>query len=130
MVPSSTSALLWRGLRKQCGVCEQGKLFERWFTMIDDCPRCGLHFERVEGHWIGAIGINTIVSLGLMMIAMVAGFVVTYPDPPVTALVTITVTIALVTPIAFYPTSKTLWTAIDLRMRPVQPDEVLPGFWA
>ena len=41
-----------------------------------------------------------------------------------------TVSIALVTPIAFFPTSKTLWTAIDLRMRPLQPDEVLPGFWA
>ena len=81
-------------------------------------------------HWIDAIGINTIVSFGLMMIAMVTGFVVTYPDPPVAVLVTITVSIALVVPVAFFPTSKTLWTAIDLRMRPLQPDEVLPGFWA
>lgn len=130
MVPTTTGALLWRGLLKRCGVCEQGDLFERWFTMVDDCPRCGLHFERVDGHWIGAIGINTIVSFGLMLIVMVTGFVASYPDPPVAIVLPLMVAAAGVTPVAFYPTSKTLWTAIDLRMRPLQPDEVLPGFWA
>ena len=40
--------------------------------MVEDCPTCGLHFERVEGHWIGAIGINTIVSFGALLITIVA----------------------------------------------------------
>lgn len=127
---TSTSTLLWRGLRRRCPVCGEGGLFRGWFTMVDDCPRCGLHFERVEGHWIGAIGINTIVSFGLMMVVMVVGFVVTYPDPPVAPILVATVLTAAVTPVAFFPASKTLWTAIDVRLRPVRPDEVLPGHWS
>ena len=29
----------------------------------------------------------------------------------------------MVVPLAFYPTSKTLWSAIDLAMRPLEPDD-------
>jgi hypothetical protein len=36
--------------------------------------------------------------------------------------------VAIVFPIVFYPFSKTIWTAIDLRMRPPEGDEVLPGY--
>lgn len=111
-------------------MCGQGRLFDRWFTMVEDCPQCGLHFERVDGHWVGAIGINTIVVLAAMLLVMLVGFVTTYPDPPAGLLAGISAAVAVALPLVFYPTSKTLWTAIDLRMRPVQPDEVLPGFWA
>lgn len=128
-VPTSTIALLWRGCRLRCGVCGTGGLFRRWFTMVDDCPTCGLHFERVEGHWIGAIGINTIVTFGLLLVTMVVGFVLTVPDVPVGALTAVTVGVGVGCSVAFYPVSKTLWTAIDLAMRPPGPDEVYPGHW-
>ena len=92
--------------------------------MVDDCPRCGLHFERIEGHWVGAVGINTVVTFGLLAVILVVGLVATFPDFPVGPLVAINVGVAAVVPVIFYPFSKTLWTAIDVAMRPLEPSEV------
>lgn len=107
-----------------CPACGQRKLFKRWLIMVDDCPRCGLHFERIEGHWIGAIGINTIVSFGALLITAVAGLIATAPDFPVVPLTLLCVAVAGLTPIVFYPLSKTIWTAIDVAMRPLEAHEV------
>lgn len=120
------SRTLWRGLTRRCPVCGQGNLFTRWVQMTERCPRCSLGFERVEGHFIGAIGINTIVSFGALLVAVVVGAVVTYPEIPVAPLVAVCLTVAIVVPLGFYPSSKTLWTAIDLLMRPLEPGEADP----
>lgn len=92
--------------------------------MVDDCPRCGLHFERIEGHWIGALGINIIISFGALLIALVVGLIVTFPDFPVGTLVAVNVFMAVVVPVLNQPFSRTLWTAIDIAMRPLEPHEV------
>ncbi|MCB0994996.1 MAG: DUF983 domain-containing protein [Acidimicrobiales bacterium] len=117
---------LWRGVRRRCPVCGQGRLFRRWWHLVDSCPRCSLRFERVEGHWIGAIGVNTIVSFGALLIAVVAGTIITYPEVPVAPVLLVCASVAFVVPLAFYPSSKTLWTAIDLLMRPLEPGEADP----
>ena len=67
--------MLLRGCVKHCPVCGQGHLFVRYFRMIDRCPRCGLRFERLEGHWTGDLGINTIVSFGTLLITLFVGSV-------------------------------------------------------
>jgi hypothetical protein len=36
---------------------------------------------------------------------------------------------AVVVPLAFYPVSKTLWSAIDLAMRPLEPDDDVDPRW-
>jgi hypothetical protein len=92
--------------------------------MHERCHRCGLVFERIEGHWIGAIGINTIVTFGLLLISMAAGMIATFPDFPVVRLVAINAIAAIVVPTWFYPISRTLWTAIDIAMRPLEAHEV------
>jgi hypothetical protein len=58
----------------------------------------------------------------------IVGFVLTYPELPLTPLVTTAVATATLFPILFYPFSKTVWTAIDLRMRPPVPGEVADGY--
>lgn len=107
-----------------CPACGQRGLFHRWFSMAEDCPRCGLHFERIEGHWIGAIGINTIVSFAVLGIVVIVGLIATYPDGSTLRLILIAVATALLGPTLFYPMSKTLWTAIDIAMRPLEAHEV------
>jgi hypothetical protein len=89
--------------------------------MLEDCPRCGLHFERVEGHWIGAIGINTIVSFVLLFVVLVGGIVVTYPDPEFGPLAVACGLTAVIFPLFFQPFSRTVWTAVDLWMTPPTP---------
>jgi uncharacterized protein (DUF983 family) len=126
--PTTPSAgrMLQRGVVKHCPVCNQGHLFRRWFRMVDRCPRCGLRFERIEGHWSGDLGINTIVTFGALFLTLVVGLAVTYPDVPGVALFLTAVGVALVVPLVFFPFSKTLWLAVDLMMRPLEPGEAHP----
>lgn len=97
--------------------------------MRDRCPRCDFRLERIEGHWLGALGINTIVTFGSVLVAVIGAFALTYgDDSPVVALA-IVVGTAVVVPLAFYPVSKTLWSAIDLAMRPLEPDDDVDPRW-
>lgn len=123
---TSQVRVLARGATKACGVCGRRGLFRRWVHMADDCPRCGLHFEREEGAFVGAVGMNTIMSFGVLLIAMVTFFVVTYPDVPAGAWVFLAAAAFVPVPILLYPFSKTVWLAIDLVMRPPEEGEVRP----
>lgn len=123
------SRLMLRGLFGRCPVCGGGHLFRRWFTMVERCPTCSLRYERVEGHWIGAIGTSTVCVMGLMLIILAVATFSVYPDPPpIAPLLGAEILIALVGPLVFFPASRTLWTAIDLLMRPLLPGEVDPRF--
>lgn len=120
--------MIWRAIRKHCPICGQGKLFRRWFSMKTHCPRCQLRFERIEGHWTGDLGINTIVSFGMLLIVLFVGTFAFWPNPPIVGMIVAAVAVAAFVPLLFYPFSKTIWLALDLMMRPLEPGEVAPGF--
>jgi uncharacterized protein (DUF983 family) len=127
--PLTLSRLLWRGVTKRCPLCGGGDLFERWFTMRDRCPRCAFPLERIEGHWLGALGMNTMVSFVALFVTIVVGVAVTYPDIPTLPLMGLAVGVAVVVPLLFFPFSKTLWSAVDLAMRPLEPDDDVDPEW-
>jgi uncharacterized protein (DUF983 family) len=105
--------MMWRGFTLRCARCGSGHLFKRYFTMVDDCPKCGLHFEREAGYWAGALAINIIAVGGLFAIVFVALLIATIPDVPVAPLLAILVPIVVIGPIVYYPFSKTVWVAVD-----------------
>jgi uncharacterized protein (DUF983 family) len=121
----TTGRLLARGLTRRCAVCGSGHLFRRYFSMVERCPRCDFRFEREQGGFIGAVGINTVVSFTILLVLVVTSVLLTYPDGVGVALL-VTVTAAVVLPTVFYPFSKTLWVAIDLAMRPLEAGEAAP----
>jgi uncharacterized protein (DUF983 family) len=127
--PLTLSRLLWRGFTKRCPLCAGGNLFERWFTMRDRCPRCAFPLERIEGHWLGALGMNTMVSFFALFVTIVVGVAVTYPDIPTLPLMVLVAAVAVVVPLLFFPFSKTLWSAVDLAMRPLEPDDDVDPDW-
>jgi uncharacterized protein (DUF983 family) len=112
-----------RALLLHCPVCGSGGLFRRWTRMVERCPRCGFLFERSPGQFIGAVGMNTIVTFGVLLVTLVVGFVVTSPDIAVVPLTLTGLAIAAVLPVLFYPFSKTTWAVIDLAMTPLEPGE-------
>lgn len=117
-----------RGLLHRCPVCGQGHLFRHWVSMVATCPRCGLRFVRETGSMTGDIGINTIVTFGALLVTMLGFFLLTWPELPVTAMVVSCVAVTVVLPVAFYPSSKTLWLAFDLMFNPLRPGEVGEGY--
>lgn len=111
--PSRTRMML-RGFTRRCPRCGAGKLFHKWVKMVPDCPRCGLHFEREEGYWTGAIAVNTIIIGGIFTVVLVVAMVLTVPDIPWVTILAIVIPIMAIGPLIIYPFSKTIWTAIDI----------------
>lgn len=125
----SVSTMLRRGLVRHCPVCDAGHLFRHWLYMVPACPRCGLQFRRVPGHWLGSWFLNICVAQTAVVLVLIIGVGLTYPDPPMLPITIVTVVTALVIPFLFFPFSRTLWSAIDLAMRPLEFDDgVAPGF--
>lgn len=121
--PLRPSRLVLRGLTKRCPLCGSRGIFTSFFHQADRCPRCNFPTTRVEDQWIGSFGINILVSFTLLVATIAIGFAVTYPDPPVGILLVVAVAVAAVFPIWFFPISRSLWSAIDLAMRPPDPDD-------
>jgi uncharacterized protein (DUF983 family) len=110
---TSRVTMFTRAATRRCPRCGSGHLFKHYVTMVPDCPRCGLHFEREAGYWTGALAINIILVGGLFTILFVIALVLTVPDIPVVPLLAIFVPIMVLGPIVAYPFSKTLWVAVD-----------------
>jgi uncharacterized protein (DUF983 family) len=110
---ASKTRVLWRGLTLRCARCGGGKLFHNYFTIVEDCPTCGLHFEREQGYWAGALAINIAAVGGLFAICFVALLAATIPHVPVGLSLALLLPIVILGPIVYYPFSKTVWVAVD-----------------
>ena len=129
----SRARMLGRGLTRRCARCGSGHLFRHWFSMVPDCPRCGLHFEREAGYWTGALAINVFLVGTAFVILFAIAVVLTVPDVPVVPLLAFFVPFMLLAPLVTYPFSKTLWIAIDRAYlqrldRNERPDEQIGHF--
>ena len=67
--PGRFRRLAGAALRLRCPVCLRGRLSSGWFRMVKICPACGLHLEREEGYFLGAMYI-TFLSTYLPAIAL------------------------------------------------------------
>lgn len=103
-------------------------MFARWFKLNSHCPRCGIASERVAGHFVGAVGFNTIFSFGVLLIVLLVGTWLSYPDIAVVEMMVAGFTAAIVVPLLFWPFSQTLWMAFDLAWRPADESELDPRY--
>ena len=123
----SVSTMLKRGLRKRCPRCGAGGLYSSWFRMCDRCPSCGLKFEREPGFFVGAYFINFAITEGLLVF-VVMGFLFAKnanSEASVVPPLVIGGVFAVAAPMLFYPYSRTIWSAIDLAMSPLELDEIV-----
>ena len=119
--------LLWRGLCKHCPRCGSGHIYRGWFRMKERCPSCGYLFEREPGFFVGAYLINFAIVEGFLFV-MLMGFVAwkdQHPDAGMAPAIVIGLFIGLVGPVIFYPFSRTIWSALDLLMTPLEVDEIV-----
>jgi len=68
--------------------------------------------------------INTIVTFGLLLLVLVGGMVLMWPDVPWTPLFVATVAVAGLTPILFHPLSRTVWMAIEMSYHMVDDGDI------
>ena len=117
--------MLWRGLRRKCPRCGGGRLFRSWFRMLDTCPTCGLRFEREEGFFLGAYVINYGIGSAIVALSLVVFAVARNADADASPIPYLAAGLAgaVLIPLAFFPFSRTIWSAIDLFMRPLEAEE-------
>lgn len=119
-----------RGLARRCPVCGGGRLFRRWLAMEPACPSCGFVFKRVPGQWLGSWFLNIIAVQTVVCALLFAAVAITWPDTPSALLIGLAVGAAVAVPLLFFPFSRTIWSAIDLIMKPIGFDEgVAPGLF-
>ena len=121
--------LVRRGLLRRCPLCGDGDVFRSWFEVRERCPRCNFPIRREEGHWLGAVGINMIVTLGLLALTLLVGFVIMWEDRRALPIFVAGFLVAGIVPVAFFGSSQTLWSAIDLAMRPLEPADDVDPRW-
>ena len=94
--------------------------------MRDRCPGCGYRFEREEGFFLGAYVVTLAITEGLLLLCAVLPcifFLAANPDADLLPIVVSGLVAAVLAPLIFYPFSRTLWSAIDLILRPVHAAE-------
>ena len=119
----SPSRMVLRGLVHRCPRCGSRRVFQTFFTMRERCPKCGMRFIRHEGFSLGSTTINMVVTFGLFLVIVVVGMVVTYPHVEVIPVTIAGLAVAIIVPIVFYPSAQTIWSGLDLAMRPLDPVE-------
>jgi uncharacterized protein (DUF983 family) len=109
---SSFGAIV-RGFRKQCPRCGAPDTFVSWFQTRTACPRCDLRFAKEEGGFLGAMTLNYLVAIGIWLIVLVVGIVLTVPDVAVVPLLVASAVVLIGVPLWFYPRSKMIWAAVE-----------------
>ncbi|MFZ9675107.1 MAG: hypothetical protein ACO3GZ_06050 [Ilumatobacteraceae bacterium] len=117
--------MIFRALVRRCPRCADRRAwFHSFFKQGERCVGCGLRRTRgVDGHELGSMTVAITVNIGLIMLCMGVAVAITIPDVPVVTLYVILTVSAIVIPVATWPITHTLWSAIDLRVRPLSADE-------
>lgn len=123
----TNGTIMRRGFAKHCPRCGSGHLYQGWFRMKERCPSCGYLFEREPGFFVGAYLINFAIAEGFLFVLLMVfiGFKSANPDLGITVPLLIGIAIGLIGPVLFYPFSRTIWSAIDLVMTPLELPEIV-----
>jgi uncharacterized protein (DUF983 family) len=120
--PVSTVRMLLRALTRRCPRCGSRGIFQGWFKLARECPRCHYHFEgrADEGFFLGAFAINVAVTFSVLLVICFFWIgVVASADDGVSSKPVLVIggLCALLLPVFFYPISKTVWAAFEIAMR-------------
>jgi uncharacterized protein (DUF983 family) len=100
----------------RCPNCRRGRLFDSWFRMKERCACCGLSFYRESGYYVGAIYINYGVT-----VVVVAVSVFLFQAVPERFELAFFLLLAVISSLALFPHSRSLWIAIDYWISPWKP---------
>lgn len=115
--------VIGRGLVGRCPRCGGRGLFASPFDLVEDCPTCGLHFEREEGYWLGSVTVIVFVVLAVFAIVTVGGIVVFWPDVPWVGVTIAGIVVNALVPVFAYGWAKTAWLGINYGFHPPEAAE-------
>ncbi|HEU0168981.1 MAG TPA: hypothetical protein VFS62_14480 [Chloroflexota bacterium] len=120
---SQLRRVLGRAMRRECPSCGQGGIFTSWLSTVDRCPRCNWFFERGDGYFIGATCVNLVIAEVIPFAWFIVTLVITWPHANWNVAGLGAIVLAIGMPILCYPWARMIWLAVDLVIRPIQPEE-------
>jgi uncharacterized protein (DUF983 family) len=116
--------MLLRAVFRRCPWCGgRGAFFTSWFAKAPSCRTCGLRWRRDDvGFELGAAAIAAVIVIGPLVVALGGVLAISWPKVAVAPLMLAFLVAGTVLPVVLYPLSYTIWQALDLVMRPPEPD--------
>jgi uncharacterized protein (DUF983 family) len=117
--------MLLRGALRRCAWCGgRGAFFTGWFEKAEHCRTCGLGWRRGDvGYELGAAAMTAIITLGPLMVILGGMVALTWPDVNAPAMFAVLATLAVVLPLFTYGPAYCMWQAIDILLRPPEPED-------
>ena len=89
--------------------------------MNEDCPHCGIHFEREDGYFMMSVFVGYVMSF-VIGVAVVVGLYFTIRPSIWTYLIAATVALLLASPLIFHY-ARVVWMYIDQLLDPRREGE-------
>lgn len=91
-------------------------MFRGRFRMVPSCALCGLHFERAQGYFVGAIYVNYAVTVAIT----IGGYFVLWSltELSTAAQLALWLPVVVLFPLWFFPYSRSLWLAVEWALNP------------
>lgn len=116
-----------RGLRGRCPHCGLGRLFAHRFQLQPTCPYCGVRFARARGEMLGAVYLNSIVTLLLALVGFF--FSEQLLHPPMTVQLIGWTLFSLGFSVLFFRPARGLWIALAYLTGGVYADQDYEREW-
>jgi uncharacterized protein (DUF983 family) len=115
--------LFFATLLMRCPRCHQGKVYRWSMRMNQECPICGLRFEREEGYFVGAM----YASYGFQFLTITPVlFVLLLTTESAWTTLGVTIPQALIQAPVAYLYSRVIWMAVDSYFDPLPPWDGVP----
>lgn len=117
-----------RGLTGRCPGCGSRGIFKGVTDLKEDCPTCGLHFEREDGYWLGSMIVIMGMVLGTFGVVTVGGIALFWPDVPWTAVTIAGIAANVLVPTLGYGYAKSVWQGLSWGFSPPTTAEAAEAF--
>ncbi len=109
-------------LQLKCANCRQGNVFRKPLRMYEECPHCGIHFEREDGYFMMAVFVGYVMSFFIVVPALAVLYWTIRPSIW-GYLIGATVALLLAAPLIFHY-ARVVWMYIDQLLDPRREDEL------
>jgi uncharacterized protein (DUF983 family) len=127
-----SAAQLALGLRRsvtlRCPHCGKGRVVQGLGGPRERCQSCGLRFERTDDNYFGgAVFFGLFCGELVVALSMLVTILITWPRVPWNGILYgVTAASILALPVSL-PFAKVVWLNVDVLVRPVQPEELVPN---
>jgi uncharacterized protein (DUF983 family) len=105
-----------RAIRLRCPACGEGRLYRSLLDTHKGCSKCGMLFEREQGYFVGAVYVNVMVTLFLIVSTYLITIIVA-PDYD-SGVQIILFVMALAIPLSLFRHARSIWLALDYFIDP------------